>query len=199
MVDVSRLLNQLGGDQAEWAVRYRYDGPLYTHKLCLDENGAVYLWSKHRDESGVHAAVWHGRDREYDIPHSVDLDQMKCNLDEITNLCQRIHDGLSVDWNGSNNVGTLSEDALQAEEELRELLVDVNNQHHYEIAGEDCYADVVPEMAQKIREGKLTRDEAMSSLLWPVTEDDVTILADYNAVDALDSELAKGNTNETVE
>lgn len=193
MVNTYRLARQLAEDQSDWAVYLRYDGPLYRHMLCLDENGEVYLYSRHRDENGIPMLVWHGRDREYTIPGSVDLYEMGGAFEEIAKLCRRIHKGLTVTWDGHNNVGSLDKDALEAEETLRELLIDVNSRHHYETANEEWYANVVPDVARRVHAGELTRDNAINELICPVEEGDVTILPNYDAVDVLDAELEKLN------
>jgi hypothetical protein len=69
-------------------------------------------------------SVYHGHDRRYGISPSISGNALAelMNSEEFKNLCQRIVDGYSSEWNGNNHVAVLDEDAQEAEEELIELI-----------------------------------------------------------------------------
>lgn len=73
--------------------------------------------------NGVPAPVWHGVMRRIRIEADVDGDALAAFLEseDVIALIQRILDGGKVEWDGSNYVGHLDEDATAAEDKLEEL------------------------------------------------------------------------------
>lgn len=91
--------------------------------LYLSEDGEVWMDSSAERDS-VPGDVWHNRTIRWSVtPH---LSQAACQelLDDpdVRALLERVHAGHSVEWDGSNMVGVLTEDAVEAGEELQELL-----------------------------------------------------------------------------
>lgn len=88
--------------------------------LRLDEVGNVDVYQDWDDNSTTEDC-WNGRTLEWSIPgHPIGM-----ILDEeIVGLLQRVHDGHIIDWDGSNNVGTLNDDADAASNAISRLLDD---------------------------------------------------------------------------
>ncbi len=91
----------------------------------LTEDGAIKLEADYSgDISGVPANVWHGLVRRLTVPAQVSrsaLESLASN-EEFIVLVNRMHAGFDSDWNGNNYVGTLTDDAKQAEEEIEQML-----------------------------------------------------------------------------
>ncbi|MFE1358873.1 helix-turn-helix domain-containing protein [Streptomyces harbinensis] len=70
---------------------------------------------------GSPEAVHHGRVRRYRIPV---LTAAAANslMEELKPLAQRVLDGATIEWDGSNKVGRLNDDAAQAEAEISDRL-----------------------------------------------------------------------------
>ena len=83
------------------------------------------IWTSN---DGIPMSEWHGLTRRIVLakgPGVVDLDSLKRDLAEGGNLAKlvsRIADGLSSEWDGSNNKGRLTEDAQEAEGEIESLI-----------------------------------------------------------------------------
>lgn len=73
---------------------------------------------------GTPISVWHGIVRRYYLSPYTDAEALTTDINAgvFDDLFQRIVDGSEVEWNGSNYVGRLNEDALDAEEELEKIL-----------------------------------------------------------------------------
>lgn len=107
--------------------------PLYTcgiqgpqsAYLYLTETGHVYVAPGGSDTvSGVPMDIWHGRRLRWPLSPYLTREQVIELLDDpqVHELLERVHAGHRVEWDGSNHVGRLSEDALDAAEELRQYL-----------------------------------------------------------------------------
>ena len=81
-----------------------------TGEVDADYNGEI--------GNAVPMNVWHGVVRRYNISNTLSSDQVANVLEEIKPLLERVLDGGSVEWDGSNWVGELTEDAEQAEQEI---------------------------------------------------------------------------------
>lgn len=75
---------------------------------------------------GLPIAVWHGVIRRYCLSPYTDAEELTTDINAgmFDELFQRIVGGSEVEWDGSNHVGRLNEDACEAEEELEKLLED---------------------------------------------------------------------------
>lgn len=67
--------------------------------------------------NAVPMRVFHGIVRWWSIPCLVSTEANGL-LEQITPLAERVLAGAAVEWNGSNNVAVLNEDAAQAEQEI---------------------------------------------------------------------------------
>lgn len=90
--------------------------------IALDLEDST-MWADYNAEigNGVPASVYHGRTRRYSIPL---LTAAAANrvMAELRPLAERIVAGSDIDWDGSNMVASLNEDARAAEDELENLL-----------------------------------------------------------------------------
>lgn len=107
------------------ALHHRYPGQserqdCYIELDCQDGE----LTADYNAEIGnaVPMAVHHGHVRRYTIP-CLRADAANDLLDEIAPFAQRIVDGYSSRWDGSNHIADLTEDAVDAEESIRDLIV----------------------------------------------------------------------------
>lgn len=93
----------------------------------INEQGKVTADYSGEIGNGVPFAVWHNRTLRFAVPSTVDCDTLVEYLEsaECRALLDRIHAGHQVDWDGSNYVGVLTDDAKAAAEELRDTLVDM--------------------------------------------------------------------------
>ncbi|KAA0677637.1 hypothetical protein [Roseomonas genomospecies 6] len=102
--------------------------------LMIDEHGQVSISTRTYDgDAGTPAAEWHRRTLTYHLAdaqggaRALDIARLKTDLADggrLAILIDRIRAGHSVEWDGSNHVGRLTEDAQDAESELRDLIND---------------------------------------------------------------------------
>jgi len=75
--------------------------------------------------NAVPFSVWHGTIRRYSLPSSeLKTEAIGWFLDEIAPYAQRVCDGYSEEWDGSNYVGIINDDARDAEEVIYRILDD---------------------------------------------------------------------------
>ena len=111
--------------------------------LELTEDGTVLMTWDGEIGGAVPATVWHGRDRRWNIPclKSHVAEQL---MNELLPLLERVHAGLTVEWDGNNMVGSLDEDAYEASEEIEkqiETLGDDNSNFYSVSEAGDWLAD----------------------------------------------------------
>ena len=89
--------------------------------LELDENGNV---SAGWDEDGTPMYVWNGRTIQWSLPESLTGEAVADFVAraDVAALLARVHEGHSIEWDGSNNVGRLTEDAREAQDDLEQLI-----------------------------------------------------------------------------
>lgn len=105
---------------------YQYDGqinpqPAYVE---MDEEGNVSADYSGEIGNGTPTLVWHGRTLRWNV-HPLALGSDLADLlesDEVKGLLKRVYAGHDVDWDGSNLVGRLDENAQEASEKLEEIL-----------------------------------------------------------------------------
>lgn len=85
--------------------------------LRADYNGEI--------GGGIPMSVFHGRTRRYPIP-CLTATAANALMEELAPLAQRVCDGSEIEWDGNNWVGSLNEDAAQADDEIAERC-DPNN------------------------------------------------------------------------
>lgn len=92
----------------------------------LDEGGAVSADWNGEIGNGVPVAVYHKRTLRWSVPPAVSGQALADYLKgEGLALLERVHAGHATQWDGSNLVGRLSEDAQEASEELDQALQEV--------------------------------------------------------------------------
>lgn len=124
----------------------RYDGATEAQPahLSLDEDGRVSASYAADVGNAVPIDVYSRRAIWYRLPSNLSGLAL-ANLvarPEITALLGRIHAGHTVEWDGRNNVGTLTTDAQDASDELETLLADVEGDINVWLASEWLSSDV---------------------------------------------------------
>jgi hypothetical protein len=85
------------------------------------------LTARYNPEIGnaIPCSVWHGHEQRWDIP-CLTADAANELMDDITPLAQRVLDGYSSEWDGSNHVAHFTADAHAASEEIAETIDAIN-------------------------------------------------------------------------
>lgn len=105
-------------DGLELHVQYGGQNSPQPCYVCLDtETGE--LWAEASAVEGVR--VWHGIVRRWRVP-ALKADAANALLEEVAPLAAQIYYDSATVWDGHNHVGELSEDALDAEEEIGALI-----------------------------------------------------------------------------
>jgi len=93
--------------------------------------------------NAVPFSVHNGICRWYGIPALATGQSINDLMTEILPLCERIHAGYERHWDGHNHVARLTEDALEADEEIESMLVDwtPNNMAEYIPEWDDWYVE----------------------------------------------------------
>jgi hypothetical protein len=86
--------------------------------------------------NSVPSDVWHGRVRRYPLHAALAAGMDAALLDELEELAKRVIAGYECVWDGRNYVGSLTEDAEEAEYEIRRYL-DNLTEDYYQIVY-DC-------------------------------------------------------------
>lgn len=98
-------------------------------ELFIDESGSATLIAsqRHSSDNATLMTVWHGRDHEWravlsqgslQIPSRKAIEELAVKLQP---LVDRLVAGRSVDCDGSNHVGRLTDDADEAREEIDDI------------------------------------------------------------------------------
>jgi hypothetical protein len=123
-LDQSRI-DALRDERAPLYCRYHGQTRPQGAYIELDEDGRVDANYDAEIGGAVPMAVWHGRTRRYSVTPYLSGSALVELVDEISPLLERVHDGLSEEWDGSNHVGTLTADARSADEAIRDRLESV--------------------------------------------------------------------------
>jgi hypothetical protein len=181
------------------------DGPEYRNilRVFLDVDGECYIeaYSKHSSENGAPVSIWDKRDLIWEqvasqgASHVVDLSALVKLREEIAPLIKTVADGHSTEWNGSNYVGCLTEEASDASDEI-ETLVSRCQWADDSITVWDAYDWIYDNKKQTIADLKLTASStpvecAVAAIqLDKDAKQDGVILADTReCIDALVEEL----------
>lgn len=103
----------------------RYAGQSSPQPAYVEMTAAGEVSADFSGEIGnaVPADVWHGVRLHWPVLSSVRGDSLADLLrGDALHLLERVHAGHSVEWDGSNHVGRLDADAVEASDDLRELL-----------------------------------------------------------------------------
>ena len=68
----------------------------------------------------VPLSVWHGTIRRYHLPFILTGQATNNLMEHLTPLLQRVADGFTEEWDGSNFVGQLTDDAQAAESQIEQ-------------------------------------------------------------------------------
>ena len=107
----------------------QYSGQFQQQDCFVElDCGSGILRAAYNCEIGnaVPFSVWHGHDRRYCIP-CLTADAANSLLEELAPLAQRVVDGYTSEWDGSNHVARFTEDARLAEEEIEAAI----ESHHF--------------------------------------------------------------------
>lgn len=150
------------------ALHHRYPGqtsaqPCHVELDCQDGE----LTADYNVEIGnaVPLVVWHGHVRRYSIP-CLSADAANEVLDEIAPFAQRVLNGYSSRWDGNNHVADLDADAIDAEEQIRAIIVAIEDTDLSVWQAEDWFATVGGRDAQRAELGisAETTDEQITAL-----------------------------------
>ncbi|OVE49475.1 hypothetical protein [Chromobacterium violaceum] len=103
----------------------KFDGQLQAQPAYIQLNDDGTVTADYSSEVGnaLPARVWHNIDRRYRVDAQVSGKALREYLTgEGLALLERIHAGHDTEWDGSNHRGTLTADALQADEQLTQDL-----------------------------------------------------------------------------
>lgn len=112
---------------------YRDGGPapLYHHYdreinaqpayLELDEDGTVCVDYSGEIGNAITSDVWHGRTLRYPVNPALSQSGIDRLIDAAMPLLERVYAGHDVEWDGSNFVGRMTDDAAAASEKLERL------------------------------------------------------------------------------
>jgi hypothetical protein len=99
--------------------------------LDLDENGNVEVGTNPEIGRAIPVSVWNRRTVRWTIPGTAKGVSLSVLLEQLKPLLERVHAGHSVDWDGSNHVGTFTDDASDAidavEAEIEQFFQDGDN------------------------------------------------------------------------
>lgn len=98
----------------------KYDGQVNPQPayLELDSEGGVLVYADPTIGSGMSFDVWHGRSLCWPIPWNLSVTGIDWMLDKYAETLQKIHDGHTVEWDGSNHVGRLTDEAKELSDDL---------------------------------------------------------------------------------
>lgn len=101
----------------------QYRGQLQAQPAYIElyEDGRVIVDAS-AEKNSMPEVMYNGRARRYQVPNDLSVTGIDALLEEVKPLLQRVHDGRSIEWDGSNNVGHLTEDAIEAEEEIEKRI-----------------------------------------------------------------------------
>lgn len=100
----------------------------------MDERGLVSADSSGEIGSAVLESVWHGRTLRFEVPSNIDCHLLREFLQGecAAVILARIHSGHRVEWDGSNMVGHLDDQAIAAADELHRELAELEPVPVYE-------------------------------------------------------------------
>jgi len=92
--------------------------------VTIDEYGSVTADYSGDIGNGCLMRVWHGLDMQYRVAGTVDATSLVTWLqtDAVRALLERVHAGHSVEWDGSNYTGCLTDDGLDASDDFARAL-----------------------------------------------------------------------------
>jgi len=111
--------------EGEFALYGQFDGQTKRQDcyIWLDCESAT-MGAAYNGEIGnaVPSDIYHGLVRRYYLPYPIYASAANNLMAMIMPLAERVCAGFEAVWDGSNRIGTLSDDALQAESEIEHLI-----------------------------------------------------------------------------
>ena len=102
--------------------------------LIACSNGVVTADSSGEIGGGIPFSVFHGRTRRIGCSSTVSGPALQAYLEsDGLKLLERIHEGHEIHWDGNNHVGTLTDDAQEAEAELENALQEIEQANVCEV------------------------------------------------------------------
>jgi hypothetical protein len=90
--------------------------------LYIDwENETVDVETHYRDGT-TPFAVYHNRATQIKLPHNIDAQEIRSNINELLPILNKISDGFDTEWNGHNWIGKFTE---KSEEKLNNLIYEI--------------------------------------------------------------------------
>lgn len=120
----TRPVQALRGEFAPLFNRYPGQTGAQPAFIEMTEDGDVSADYSGEIGNAVPMHVWHGRTLRWSVPAAVKGEALADFIEQpdVYELLGRIHAGHSVEWDGSNHVGQLDEDAQSASDELERLI-----------------------------------------------------------------------------
>jgi len=116
-------------------------GGITSTVLKIYEDGEVIVTQDYNDNA-TPSDEWHSRTLTFSLEH-VNEDELREYLTD-NRLLERIVTGHSVEWNGNNLVGRLTEDAQDAANDLQDELKEFYLSVYYYWRAEDWLGQVTP-------------------------------------------------------
>ena len=105
--------------------RYTFPGQIREQNAFFELDTQTGISNAmHNQEIGnaIPFSVYHGIDRRYSFNPYLKMRTVNDLGKKLLPLFQRVINGTSIAWDGSNNIAILSDDALAAEAEIRDLI-----------------------------------------------------------------------------
>jgi hypothetical protein len=117
-------IHHLDNDTPANALAHQYTGQLRPQGVYIemDDDGDVTVGWNGEIGTAVPMPVWHRRWLRWTFPVIPTVDAANHLLDACAGWLQRVHDGHSIRWDGSNHVGALTEDANAADDAIQHHL-----------------------------------------------------------------------------
>lgn len=161
-------------------------------RLCLDpESEPARLYCEtYSPGQGTPIRMWNGRVRTWEIPALTDA-AANTLMEEIAPLAARVVEGYESRWDGSNNVGELDTDAMEAESAIESLCsehrFDPTDLCHVWAAG-DWLLDTSD---AELRLTASTTDEQLAKIIASVENGPNVMPGECDRVDGVDDYLRK--------
>jgi hypothetical protein len=132
MSNVNVNTDNLRGEIAPLYHRYQSQTEAQGAYVQLTEDGAVSAdWDG--EINSTPADVWHNRTLRWSVPADIRGDELADLLEsaDVIALFNRVYNGHNVEWDGSNYVGRLDDDADDASDELAQIFEGELNSGEY--------------------------------------------------------------------
>lgn len=150
------------------ALHHQYPGQFEPQSVYLEidpENQTISMDWYREIGNGVPEDVWHRRILWYILSIVPTVDVANQLMDDVLPLAERVVAGHSIEWDGCNHVGRLTEDAQDASDGIRDIVMEIGNDPgNRQIAWdwECCYDGCVHVMRADATEEEI--DEAVAEV-----------------------------------